>query len=341
MKVTRKDVAEKAGVSTATVSNVINKSKYVSKKLTKKVELAIQELDYKPNLVAKSLTTKKTKQVAIFIGDITNPYYSKIILGFERKAKELCYVVNICIGNSSNIEDYFDDFYTRNFDGIYLLVPYNKIDQSKIDKILNNGTVIVSNFSHKNFIGQSGVVDVNYYSVVAKSFKHLTDLGHEKIGFIDFSTPKIKENSARYQAYRYFIKKYQFDYRREYIVFGEPPYKSTIEEGYKYMEKLINRDTDISAVILINDYMAVGAMQAIKNNGLKVPEDISVMGIDNSIFSEIVNPRLTTVHVEQETQGEKAMDLIDKIQNKSTNNLKVEIENKLIIRESTAKIKEK
>ncbi len=337
MAVKRKDVAEKAGVSTATVSHVINGTKYVSDELTQRVKKTIKELNYKPNLVAKSLSTKKSKQVAILVDDITNPYFTEIILGFEEEAKKRGYIVNVCIGNHSPLE-YFEDLYSRHIDGIYMVVNINKITNIKIDKMLNNNTVLVSGFHENPFGKNSSTISVNYFDGMEQIFNHLIDLGHKKIAYIDFTEPNIKENISRYNSYRYCIKKYGLQYNKDYIVFGEAPYESKHEQGYKYMNKLINRGTDVTAVILINDYMAVGALDALKEANIRVPEDISIVSIDNTIFSQIASTKLTSLHVDKKAQGEKAMSLIDRMINEKIDNIKIEMPTKLVIRESTRKI---
>lgn len=337
MAVTRKDVAKKAGVSTATVSHVINGTKYVSEELTNRVKKSIKELNYKPNLVAKSLSTKKSKQVAILVDDITNPYFTDIILGFEKEAKKRGYIVNICIGNHSPLE-YFENLYSRHIDGIYMVVNLNKVSNLKIDQMLSNNTVLVSGFHENPFGKNSSTISVDYFEGMSQIFKHLVELGHKNIGYIDFSEPKIKENIIRYKSYKYYIDMYGLQYNKDYIVFGEPPYESKREQGYKYMKKMIDRNTDVTAVIVINDYMAVGALDALKESNIRVPEDISIVSIDNTIFSQIASTKLTSLHVDKKDQGKKAMCLIDRMITEKVDNIKIEMPTRLVIRESTREI---
>lgn len=337
MAVTRKDVAEKAGVSTATVSHVINETKYVSDELKARVKKAIDKLDYKPNKVAKSLSTRESKQVAIAVNDITNPYYNEIVLGFEEEAKRMGYIVNVCTGNNS-LTEYYEDFYSRHIDGIYLLVNYNKIERKKISKILKNGTVLVTGFPHNPFDGKSSVIRVDYLDGMKQIFKHLIKLGHKKIGYIDFTEPKIEENAVRFKSYKSCLNEFSLSYDEDYIIFGNPPYNSSYDEGYRYMKKLIERETDITAVIVINDYMAVGALDALKEYQIRVPEDMSIVSIDNTIFSRTANPKLTTLHVDKKNKGVRAMQLIEKMNKKDVNNLEIILSPNLIIRESSAPV---
>lgn len=338
MTVTRKDVAKKAGVSTATVSNVINETKYVSEELSKKVKKAINELNYKPNLVAKSLTTKQSKQVAILIDDITNPYFNEIILGFEEEAKKRNYIVNIGLGNNSP-EEYYQDLYSRQIDGIYMVVQLSNIPKEQINEMLKNGTVMVNSFHDNPFKINSSSVCVDYFGGMKKIFEHLLELGHEKIGYIDFIEPSVKENASRYNSYKFYLEEFDLKYNEDYVVFGQPPYLSNYEQGYKDMKMLLERNTDITAVIIINDYMAVGALEAIKDSGLKVPEDISVVSFDNTIFSKISSTKLTSLHVDKKEQGVKAMQLIDEMVTNKVENIKIEMPTELVVRDSTARAK--
>ncbi|SIQ94589.1 LacI family DNA-binding transcriptional regulator [Halanaerobium kushneri] len=338
MTVTRKDVAEKAGVSTATVSNVINGTKYVSEELSQKVKKAIKELNYKPNLVAQSLTTKQSKQVAILIDDITNPYFNEIILGFEEEAKKRNYIVNIGIGNNSP-EEYYQDLYSRQIDGIYMVVQLSNIPKEQINEMLKNGTVMVNSFHENPFEINSSSICVDYFGGMKKIFEHLIELGHKKIGYIDFVEPSVKENTSRYESYRFYLKEFNLEYNENYLVFGQPPYFSNYEQGYRDMKKLLARNTDITAVIVINDYMAVGALEAIKDFGLKVPEDISVVSFDNTIFSKISSTKLTSLHVDKKEQGVKAMQLIDEMVTNNVENIKIEMPTELVVRESTGRVR--
>lgn len=338
MAVTRKEVAKRAGVSTATVSNVINESKYVSKELTKRVQTAIKELNYKPNLIAKSLKTKRSKQVAILIDDITNPYFNEIILGFETEAKKRGYITNIGIGNNSTNE-YFNDFLSRNIDGVFIIMNTKaKIPFEKIKEMSEHGTVIVNTLEDNPYQEYSSNIYVDYIGGIQKIFEHLIKLGHRKIAFIDFINPRAECNISRYLGYKNCLKIYNLPYDENKVIFGTPPYNSTYEEGYKYMKELITRKTDMTAVIIINDYMATGALTALKEENLQVPDDISLVSIDNTIFSRVTTPRLTSLNVDNKLNGIKAMTLIDEMITGNIDHSNIEVPTNLVVRDSTVAI---
>lgn len=338
MSVTREDVANKVGVSTTTVSNVINGTKYVTPELKSKVKQAIRELGYRPNITARSLITKRSKQVAILIDDITNPFFDEIILGFEGEAKKRGYMANIGIGNNSTSE-YFNDFLSRNIDGVFIMMNIeSRISSEKIKELSRNGTVVVNTIENNPYKEYSSNIYANNLEAMKKIFEHLIDLGHEKIGFIDFTEPKLKCNLGRYNGYKKCLDMYKLDYNEDYVIFGEPPYGSSYEEGYKYMNKLISRNTDITAAIIINDYMATGALAALKDADIKVPEDISIVSFDNTMLSKITTPKLTSLHVDNKLNGIKAMQLIDKMINGDIGYISVEVPTNLVIRDSTSHV---
>ena len=131
MKVTRADVAKLAGVSSATVSNVLNENNKVKEETAVRVRAAIKELDYRPDMIARSMVMKKTMQIGIVLENISNPFFGDIVRGFESAANEKGYFVNICTG-FNKLDDYFDNFIIRRLDGVFVTaIPY----KFKIEKL--------------------------------------------------------------------------------------------------------------------------------------------------------------------------------------------------------------
>lgn len=333
MAVTREDVAKRANVSTATVSRVINNKENVSDKLKRQVFKAVRELGYKQNFIAKSLSTKKTRQVVIVVDDISNPFYNPIVEGFESEAKKRGYFVNVCVGNDF-LDQYFDDFYGRNVDGIYLTSVINENNGiiKAFNQLLQNDTVLVTPYKRDLFIGKTITLKSELIVGMKKIFEHLIDLGHRNIAFINHADNK----EERFLNYKKCLQKYNLKYNEDYVVFGEYPYKSTYIEGYNYMKKLFAREIKVTAVIVVNDYMATGVLNYLKDNDYRVPQDISVVSFDNSVFSQIVRPQLTTVDTNNKLQGVEAMKLIDGMLNNKKDVLEKKIPVELIIRESTS-----
>ncbi len=295
--VTREDVAKYAGVSKSTVSRVLNNSGYVSDENRKKVEKAIEKLEYKPNLIARSLKTRETKQILFHAPQLLNPFYTEVYYGMEGYAMKEGYsivVSNIC--DESTILQ-------RQFDGIIMSYVDNQIIEliSKV-KI----PAVVTNYSSKP-------LDVPYVGIdIEKGAQIVIDYikknKHKDIGYITNLNSEIDIRSNVYKS--------NLGDRLEVVIDKES--KNDFEAGYNAAYKLLSAYSDITALIAFNDSMAIGAMNAIKSLKLKIPKAISVMGFDNIIQSQYTIPPLTTIDIPKRQLGEEVVKmLIDLIQEKA------------------------
>lgn len=323
---TRYDVAKISGVSSATVSHVINNTKYVSPELKERVLQAINKLDYKPNIVARSLVTKSTKHVGILVNDITNPYYGEIAQGMEEIAQQNGYMVSLCMA-SGNADSYISSIMQRQMDGLFIATVCNKFSREQIQQLSNMNVKIVND---QYSIGSS--VYFNYSGAIDNLVKYFADMGHKRIGLL--SGLDIKSNDPRYKNYKDAVQKYGLDSDDNLVVEGMFPYNTDFYSGYEAMKKLLNRVTRVTAVMTTNDYMAFGAMKAIKEAGLRIPEDISIAGCDDVFLSECVDPQLTTIRVPKKEMGRQGMYLILNEINKKTT-ASIELVADLVIRKST------
>lgn len=324
---TRYDVAKISGVSAATVSHVINNTKYVSPELKERVVDAIRKLNYKPNIVARSLATKSTKHVGILVNDITNPYYGEIAQGMEEIAQQNGYMVSLCMANG-DAESYFSSITQRQMDGIFFATTRNKFSREHIQQLFDMDVKIVND---QYSIGSTVILD--YSGAIDNLIKYFADMGHKRIGFL--SGLDIKSDlDARYKNYKKAIEKYGLDSDDNLVIEGMFPYNTDFYSGYEAMKKLLALETRVTAVMTINDYMAFGAMKAIKEAGLRIPEDISIAGCDDVFLSECFDPPLTTIRVPKKEMGRQAMYLIlNEINKKTTAN--IELVADLVIRKST------
>ncbi len=298
---TMKDVAKYAGVSLSTVSNVINGSKYVSPELQERVRDAIIALDYKPNKIAQSLMKKSSGQIGFIVDDVRNPFYAEVARGLDDAARSEGFVISICTA-SENTGDYFKEAIQRQFDGIYM-----GGGQFELASFLENTDIPVVAGSEIGDMYGCSVVDCDYISGLDQVIKYLSDLGHRRIGFLNGSgEDSEKINNARYRGYRNAIQKYQLEFDDILVYRGKPGYKATYEHGYAGMKELLARDVELTAVFAYNDVMAFGAMQAIQEAGLKISEDISVVGCDDIFLSKAFNPKLTTLKVPKYDMGRLA-----------------------------------
>lgn len=329
---TRQDVAKRAGVSVATVSHVINDTKFVSPELKEKVTEAISFYKYKPNMVARSLTTKRTNLIGIVVNDITNPYYGEIAQGMEEVAHKHGYIVSLILA-SGDSESYIASIMQHQMDGIFIATTRSYgFTKEHIEGLVKSGVVIVN-----DQYGISARINFDYKRAMDNLIRYLAGLGHKSIGLLSGISLKPPGN-IRFTHYKECIEKYRLDNDSRLVVEGMYPYKTDHRTGYEAMNVLLSRGTQATAVITTNDYMAFGAMKSIKEAGLRIPEDISVCGCDDVFLAECMDPPLTTIRVPKIEMGRQAMYMI---LNEINGNKQVSkyLEAELVIRGSTGPLK--
>lgn len=333
MKVTRIDVALAAGVSTATVSNVLNNSGKVKEDTAVRVREVIRQMDYSPNLVARSLTTKRTMQVGIVMEDISNPFFSEVARDFESAADEKGYFVNICTG-FSKLDDYFDNYIARGLDGIFVTALPHKFNVEKLYKLVEKGIRIVTSGNIEVDSKRISSIENDFENGMWEAVHHLYSIGHRKIAYLS-GLGKMLSNDLRCRDYKKAMERQGLEYLEELLIDGKYPYTTTMQDGYRCALQLLEKKADFTAVICGNDMMALGAMKAMKENGLRIPEDVSVIGMDGTFIGEYWEPSLTTLSLNKNL-GRKAFELL------YTNMTKGNVgyyrsDVKLLIRSSTAK----
>lgn len=305
---TRRDVAQRAGVSTATVSYVLNNTQKVPEKTAEKVWQAVRELNYKPDLIARSLVTKETKQLAIVLNNIANPIYADFILGFENKAINNGYFVNICTGNQ-HVDDYMENFAARRIDGILIEALPHKYHQEELYKLIAADIRIVV-FGHTTMdLRKISSIETDYFDVMDQAVSHLANLGHSRIAYLS-GLERSQTFDRRIDGYLKALESNGLTYGEELLVLPAHSTNTNISDGTKMARRLLDGKHQFTAVIATNDLMATGAMAAFKAAGLQIPRDVSVMGIDNAYIGEITEPGLTTLGISYRIVGERAFDLL-------------------------------
>jgi DNA-binding LacI/PurR family transcriptional regulator len=335
-RVTREDVAKLAGVSTATVSYVLNKSIKVKPSTRDKVLNAVKELDYKPDPIARSMITKQTMQLSIVLNNVANPIYSDMILGFEKKALEKGYFVNICTGQSV-IDEYFDNFVSRRIDGVFIEALPGRFHTEKVYQLVDAGINVIM-FGHGGAdLRKVSSIENDYIYTLEKAVQYLWDLGHREIAYLS-GLSEDQSYDLRIQGYRKAMKSLNPSAEIELCFCSSGLTNTDIADGRRMACSLLDSGKSFSAVITTNDLMAIGAMQQLQESGLSVPDDVSVMGIDGASFGEIVTPRLTTMATDYYLLGIKAFELL---YSSIKENKKGFYQNypKLVERESTAQKK--
>ena len=326
--VTRKSIAQAAGVAESTVSNVINGSKYVSDELRERVLLAISQNDYSPNAIARSLVTKVTKHVGILVSDILNPYYSEIAEGMEEVAHQNGYMVSLCLAHEDT-DKYLESIISRRMDGLFVMAE--GLTRERLFKLHRQGIALIA-----HSVDFASDISIDYRAVVTSLMEHLIHLGHRKIAIVN--AEPLDDENTRYAGYRDTLKKHGVPMYPEFVLEVERSLSPNYYAGYEAMKKILMLKRRATAVFLANDVLAVGAIKAVREAGLRVPEDISIAGCDNIHLTEYSFPTLTTIHTPKREIGQHAMNLLlDQINEKKYAIIPLKLE--LVIRESTGPVR--
>lgn len=313
---TRKDVAEYAGVSVATVSYVMNGTKHVTPEVKARVEEAIQKLNYTPNLVARSLVTRKTQHIAMLVNNLKNPYYSEMLAGAQYVAGKAGYIVSIILVDYSNPKENIQ-LAARGVDGAILLT----LNREEIAEYLNEKSIptVSANFQNGRLVQEENAgagVWIDYSKGIFEAVKALKKHGHKNVAYL--SGLKISsESHIRYEMLLAAMEHYGISFNEKLIVDGNQKEETNEEAGMVAMRTLLERKEPFTAVVTLNDLMAVGAMSELKKNGIRVPEDVSVIGCDNILIGQYFYPSISTVDIKPfETGKYMAKALIEKIEHK-------------------------
>lgn len=307
MNYTIKDIASISGVSKSTVSRVISNTGYVSSDAREKVLLAIKKLQYKPNAVARAMVSRHTKNIGVIIYRhhhpiASHPFYGKILDAILEKASELGY--SIFVMTDKEITSKSADFLLeKRVDGLILISRLNQelIDyfkSSQIPFVMVNGSSEDSEVIHiVNDDEKGGEL----------AAEHMLSLGFTNISVIA-GPQEHRSHFLRFQGLR---KKYNHNgiaLDEQQICYAD---SSQFEEGYKAFQVLWERSHNLQAIFATNDMMALGAIKAIYEKGLQVPNDVAVVGFDDIDYAAMSNPSLTTVHIAKTRMGHEAVVLLD------------------------------
>lgn len=327
------DVAAMAGVSNSTVSKVFAEHYRVSSKTRRKVLRAAQQLDYDPSMIARSLRSGRTRAIGLLVADIANPFYPKIVRGVEDVAFKNDYAVFVCDLNERLEREsvYFRMFRNRWIDGvIFSGVEGVHQEERHIHNMIENGVPVVA--IDREIPGLfTDVIMIDNERSAFDATKHCIQLGHKRIGVIT-GPAKIRVFDRRYQGYRRALIEAGMSVNPNLIIQGH----QTTAGGAGAAERFLDLVKPPTAIFATNDLMAVGALKALLDKQVKVPEEISVVGFDDIPLASLVSPALTTVAQPTYEMGKEAMSLlIERIEGKQGLRTKILLEAGLVIREST------
>lgn len=341
MAVTIKDVANEAGVSTATVSHVINKTRYVSEDVTARVLNAIEKLGYYPNLLVGSLRKKKTYTVGLVLPSISNETFGLLAERIQKILFKFGYNLIICNTSYNTIleRDAFNTLLMKKTDAIIAIPASSDVD--KLNEIKDMGIPIVLVDRVINGLNVD-TVRVDNFKGAYDMIEYLISLGHRSIGYIDRKADQSHSLEQK-MGYKKALEDHGILYNPANVIHAKGyDYKSGIDS----VKTLIQKNPNITAVSAYYDVVAFGAMRGLLDMGYRVPEDISVVGYDAMPFTAASSPRLTTVLSPVNKLAKETCNLVIKrLEQKHSREQKdiqeekeanIVIMPKLIIRESTA-----
>ena len=336
MKINIKDVANKAGVSTATVSRVLGDFPGVRDKTRKKVLEAISELNYEINAVARSLRQKKTNSIGIIVGNVLSQFYSVIAKSVEDTANKFGYHTILCNGdeNSKKELEYLRILKSNRVDGI-ILTPTGK-NSEYVQHLINSRTKVVLLDRLIKGVDCDAVL-VDNTNGAYKAVKHLLDQGYKKIGIVDGYLDRTT-GAERLKGYLQAIEEAGIAKDDNLIKIGN--FKK--ESGKRLTRELLKQSNRPEAIFTTNIDMSMGALIAIKEMGLTIPDDIGIVCFDDSDWALILEPSITVIRQPVYQLGSIAAELLIKKIENNKNSLNqmpsiVTLNTELIIRESTKK----
>lgn len=301
---TMRDVANHAGVSTATVSHVLNGTRFVEPETRARVERAIAELHYRPNLLARSLRRHETLTIGLITPNIANPFWAELGSEVERAGRAAGYTVLLCNTNWSVEQEraYVHTLLARQIDGIVLVPSTTGMNAAGDLQAAGVATVIVG--QQPQHAGMSAVM-VDDFQGGYLAGKHLHSLGHRRVGCI---TPPAGIESAglRVTGFRQAFRDAGTLLPAGAFADGDFEYAS----GAAAAHTLLAYDPTLTAIFAVNDQMAIGALGALRRLGRRVPDDISVIGFDNISYAALHVPALTTVGQPMVELGRQAVELL-------------------------------
>ncbi|MDF7679543.1 ribose operon transcriptional repressor RbsR [Enterobacteriaceae bacterium ESL0689] len=300
-----KDVAREAGVSTSTVSHVINQDRFVSEATTIKVNAAIQRLNYAPSALARSLKLNQTRTIGMLITASSNPFYSELVRGVERSCFERGYSLMLCNteGDEQRMKRNLETLMQKRVDGLLLLC--SEIRQPAPEMMRCYPAVPTVMMDWAPFDGNSDLIQDNSLLGGEMATQYLIDKGYTRIACITGPLDKTP-SQLRLAGYHAAMERAGLPHPEHYVITSDFEFSG----GACAMQKLLALAERPQAVFISNDAMAVGAYQSLYLAGLSIPQDMALIGYDDIELARYMTPPLTTIHQPKDELGELAVDIL-------------------------------
>ncbi|WP_274365418.1 LacI family DNA-binding transcriptional regulator [Paenibacillus thermotolerans] len=330
------DIAREANVSVATVSRVLNDTAPVKASTREKVNAIIKKHQFQPNALARSLISKVTGMIGMILPDITNPFFPEVISGAEAEARTKGYTFFLCDtgGDYQRESEYLTILKEKRVDGIIFLggrinlarcnpeLAEEVVELSKqIPIVLVNGNLPKSNL-YRVMTDEAAGAEL--------AAQHLIDLGHKDIAFIG-GWSHMSTTTQKVKAFKRKMEENGLPVRPEWILPGD----FSVESGKELMGKLIGMKERPTAVMCVNDFTAVGAVKTAIESGLRIPDDISVAGYDDTQLSTVLIPELTTVTQQTYELGKQSVQILHQLISREKARRLTVLRPQLVVRQST------
>ena len=300
------DIARAAGVSKSTVSRVLSNQGYVKKETRNRIDGAIKELDYSPNYIARGMRTNKSSAIGLFIPDYSNPFYSELFKGVEKITRKAGYMNLVCHTDEDPKAElyYIGELIKRQIDGI-IFCTYNRSPEGlQYLKRLSESIPLV--FMDPVFDDQEfSCVVSDGFTGTKNAVNYLISKGCSNIAYI--KGPRIHAvTRERYRGYIEALKESDFELNRDMVYEGD----FSIESGREAVRHFMNQERKPDALLAVTDVMAIGALKELRSMGVRIPEEVKVIGFDNIPLSELIEPSLTTIAQPIKELGMNAAELL-------------------------------
>ncbi|UZE50698.1 LacI family DNA-binding transcriptional regulator [Rhodopseudomonas sp. P2A-2r] len=327
------DVAERAGVHWSTVSRALNPAKrhLISAEMIERISACVEQLGYRQNAMASALRTQKTRTIGVIVSNLGDPIHPPIVRAIEDRFGEIGYVA--FVGNTDNDSEreaaLIDRFIAQGVDG--LIVATFKLKDPLVDKCLQAGVPTVAVFRDPQR-PEIPSVRVDDGGAMAQAVRHLVGLGHRHIAHVG-GPQNVSTGRNRYRG---FVRAHRASFgagRSLIATFGKA---FTVEDGRAACDTLLERHPSVTAIVAGNDMLAIGCLSALNSRTIRCPDDISLVGMNDMLFMDAVNPPLTTMRTPSHDLGRKAADLlIGLIEGKAIARTKLVLPSDLIVRASS------
>jgi LacI family transcriptional regulator len=335
-QVTVYDIAKEANVSVSTVSRVLNDTAPVKKSTKEKVNQLIEKYQFHPNALARSLTKKTSGMIGIILPDITNPFFPEVFSGAEKTARDKGYTLFLCDteGDYERETQYLNALREKQVDGIIFLG--GRINLAKCDPKLTAEVVEVNRRIPVVLVNGDlpGRLLHRVYTDEVEgarlAIQHLIDYGHRHIAFIG-GMKETTTTTQKVKMFRQVMLQNGLEVPKEWVLEGS----FSIQSGQALMRQLFSEDHKPTAVFCVNDFTAIGAYKAASQLGMRIPDDISIVGFDDTPLASSIIPELTTISQKSTELGRLAVEMLHQLILKEDIKRVTVLQPELIVREST------